>query len=99
MEEHLAEFVKYAPIIIVVLMFFYQNNIFVKPEKLEEKHRKIIEEVNEKIKDAIKDNVTGKYVEVNAYKEFQNHIYSELEKVTGGIEELKAFLMKRRKDD
>lgn len=78
--------IEYAPIIIVVLGFIWQNNIFVKPEQLEKKHREIVREVEACIRD--------KYVEVNAYKEFQNHIYSELEKVTSGIDELKDYLMK-----
>lgn len=33
------------------------------------------------------------YVELNAYKESQTHIYSELEKVSTGIEDLKNYLM------
>ena len=67
-------------------MFIWQNNVFVRPEQLEKKHREIIKEVEGEIKD--------KYVELNAYKEFQNRVYSELEKVNGGIIELKDFLMK-----
>ena len=41
-------FVEYSPIIIVVLMFFVQQKIFVTPEQLEKKHREIIEEIEEK---------------------------------------------------
>ncbi len=40
--------VEYSPIIIVVLMFFVQQKIFVTPEQLEKKHREIIEEIEEK---------------------------------------------------
>ncbi|MDY6358449.1 MAG: hypothetical protein SPL73_08145 [Cyanobacteriota bacterium] len=89
MEEKIIE---YAPILIVVLLFFIQNNFFVKPEELEKIHREIIEEMNEKMDD-IKDDFSHKYVELNAYKEFQTHISSELEKVRIGIDELKAFLI------
>lgn len=64
----------YAPYIVILLMFLWQNNVFVRPEQLEKKHREILE--------SIKD----KYVEVNAYKEFQNHIYSKLDEI---IEELR----------
>ncbi len=39
---------EYSPIIIVVLMFFVQQRIFVTPEQLEKKHREIIEEIEEK---------------------------------------------------
>lgn len=84
--EHFKEFMGYAPVIIVILMFIWQNNVFVRPEQLEKKHREIIKEVSAEIKD--------KYVEINAYKEFQNRVYSELAKVSDGINELKDFLMK-----
>ncbi len=40
--------IEYSPIIIVVLMFFIQQRIFVTPEQLEKKHREIIEEIEEK---------------------------------------------------
>ena len=40
--------IEYSPIIIVVLMFFVQQRIFVTPEQLEKKHREIIEEIEEK---------------------------------------------------
>ena len=68
-------------------MFIWQNNIFVRPEQLEKKHREILEDVKQK------------YVEINAYKEFQNHIYSKLDELTGSIDDLKEILMKRRRDD
>ena len=68
--ENAEKIIEFAPIICVILMFVWQNNVFVRPEQLEKKHREIIKEVENEIKD--------KYVELNAYKEFQNHIYSEL---------------------
>lgn len=77
----------YAPYIVILLMFIWQNNIFVRPEQLEKKHREILEDVKQK------------YVEINAYKEFQNHIYSKLDELTGSIDDLKEILMKRRHDD
>ena len=77
----------YAPYIVILLMFLWQNNVFVRPEQLEKKHREILE--------SIKD----KYVEINAYKEFQNHIYSKLDELTGSIDDLKEMLMHRRKGD
>lgn len=64
----------YAPYIVILLMFLWQNNIFVRPEQLEKKHREIL------------DDIKDKYVEVNAYKEFQTHIYSKLDEI---IEELR----------
>lgn len=77
----------YAPYIVILLLFLWQNNIFVRPEQLEKKHREILE--------SIKD----KYVEINAYKEFQNHIYSKLDELTGAIDDLKEMLVHRRKGD
>lgn len=77
----------YAPYLVIILLFVWQNNIFVRPEQLEKKHREILTDIKEK------------YVEINAYKEFQNHIYSKLDELTGAIDDLKEYLMHRRKDD
>lgn len=77
----------FAPYIVIILLFIWQNNIFVRPEQLEKKHREILADIKEK------------YVEINAYKEFQNHIYSKLDELTGAIDDLKEYLMHRRKDD
>lgn len=38
---------KYAPIILVIVAIFLQWNLFVTPEKLEQKHREIISEIAE----------------------------------------------------
>ena len=65
---------QYAPWVLVIFVIIWQNNIFVRPEQLEKKHREIL------------DDIKDKYVEVNAYKEFQTHIYSKLDEI---IEELK----------
>ncbi|MBQ8475581.1 hypothetical protein IJ531_00810 [bacterium] len=63
------KFLDFAPIIVVVVLFFWQNNVFVRPEQLEKKHREIL------------DDIKDKYVEINAYKEFQTHIYSKLDEI------------------
>lgn len=78
--------IEYAPILVVVLGFIWQHNIFVKPEQLEKKHREIIDDVEK--------NFSNKYVEINAYKEFQNHIYSKLDELTSSIDDLKGLLIK-----
>ena len=78
---------QYAPWVLVILVIIWQNNIFVRPEQLEKKHREILDDVKEK------------YVEINAYKEFQNHIYSKLDEVSDNIDEVKGILMQRRADD
>ena len=84
--ENMDKILELAPVIVVLLIFIWQHNLFVRPEQLEKKHREIIKEMETQIKD--------KYVELNAYKEFQNRVYSELAKVSDGINELKEFLMK-----
>ena len=96
--------IEFAPVIIVILLYIRQNNLFVKPEQLEKKHREITKETNEKLQEYEKDiyskligfeeKIGHKYVEINAYKEFQNRVYAELEQVASGINELKDFLMK-----
>lgn len=87
MEDNFDKFIEFAPIIVVVLVFIWRNNIFVSPESLEKKHREIIEEVSQK------------FVELNAYKVFQDSINDSLERVTRGIDELKNFLMKGHSND
>lgn len=73
-EVNIEQLESYAPYLVILLMFIWQNNIFVRPEQLEKKHREIL------------DDIKDKYVEVNAYKEFQTHIYSKLDEI---IEELR----------
>lgn len=46
--ENLDKFIEFAPIIVVLLCFIYQNNLFVKPEALEKKHREILEDTERK---------------------------------------------------
>ena len=42
------QFIYYAPIIVVVLVFLIQERIVVTPEQLEKKHREIIREVEKR---------------------------------------------------
>lgn len=82
---------QYAPYIVIFLIFVWQNNVFVRPEQLEKKHREILADIK-------KD-----FVELNAYKEFQNHVLQEIaglkEDISEGFSEIKEALKKRRKDD
>lgn len=89
---------QYAPWVLIILVIIWQNNIFVRPEALERKHRELSEEVDKKL-DTLEAKVQQKYVEINAYKEFQNHIYSKLDELAEQNADIKAILMKRRKDD
>ena len=79
------KWIEYAPLIIVVIAYIYQNNVFVRPEQLERMHRTIIDEITNRFE--------AKYVEINAYKEFQNHVLSKLEEVSSGIDKI-LFSMK-----
>lgn len=42
------KFLKYAPLILVVFAFLCQYNLFVTPKELEQHHREILTEVNDK---------------------------------------------------
>lgn len=42
------EFMTYAPYIVIVVAYLIQNNVFVKPEQLEKKHREILHDMEEK---------------------------------------------------
>ena len=83
--EKIAEF---APYIVIILMYFVQNKIFARPADLEKKHREIIKEMKED------------FVELNAYKEFQNHVLREFEAIkqdmNKGFNELKEIIRSRR---
>lgn len=42
------DFLYYAPIIVVIVVFLIQERIFVTPEQLEKKHREIIKDVEKR---------------------------------------------------
>lgn len=58
-------FLYYAPVIIVVLVFLIQERIVVTPEQLEKKHREIIKDVEERFTtlDSFED-LKGQFVEM-----------------------------------
>ena len=60
---------EYSPIIIVTLMFFIQQRIFVTPEQLEKKHREIIEEIEEK------------FVTIHSFKDLKDQFSEVKEKI------------------
>ena len=80
--ENLGEF---APIIVVVLVFIWQHNIFVRPEMLEKKHREIL------------DDMKKCFVELNAYKEFQAHVLREFENIREDTKEIRNGIDKIEK--
>ena len=63
------DFIEYSPIIIVVLMFFIQQKIFVTPEQLEKKHREILDEMEEK------------FVSVISFKDLKDQFSEVKEKI------------------
>lgn len=79
--------IEFAPYILVILMFFFQNKVFVRPADLEKKHREIL------------NDVKRDFVELNAYKEFQSHVYSKMDEMNHSLNEIKGAVMQRRKDD
>lgn len=62
-------FIEYSPIIVVILMFFIQQRIFVTPEQLEKKHREIIEEIEEK------------FVSLNSFKDLKEQFSEVKDKI------------------
>ncbi len=62
-------FIEYSPIIVVVLIFFIQQRIFVTPEQLEKKHREIIEEIEEK------------FVSLNSFKDLKEQFSEVKDKI------------------
>jgi len=62
-------FIEYSPIIIVVLIFFIQQKIFVTPEQLEKKHREIIEEME------------GKFVSIISFKDLKDQFSEVKDKI------------------
>ena len=72
--------IEYSPIIVVILMFFIQQKIFVTPEQLEKKHREIIDEIEEK------------YVSMNSFidlKEQFSEVNDKIDKIYDLLIDLK----------
>ena len=72
--------IEYSPIIVVIIMFFIQQKIFVTPEQLEKKHREIIDEIEEK------------YVSMNSFidlKEQFSEVKDKIDKIYDLLIDLK----------
>lgn len=65
-------FIKFSPIIVVVLAFFFQYNFFVTPAQLEQTHREILLEVAK--------NYTRKETSENFQKQFED-IQRKIDKI------------------
>lgn len=70
------EFLLYAPLLLIVFVFFLQYKIFVTPEQLEKKHKKIIEEIENRF--AQKEVVNILYSDFHDVKEKIDRIYELL---------------------
>jgi low affinity Fe/Cu permease len=66
-------YVYYAPIILLVMMFFIQEKIFVTPEQLEKKHREVIRDVEKRF--ATQENVDDLKNQFTDIKEKIDKIY------------------------
>ena len=62
-------FIYYAPVIIVVLVFLIQQRIVVTPEELERKHREILKDIE------------TRFVTLNSYEDLKNQFGEMKEKI------------------
>lgn len=76
-------YIEYAPIIVIVLLFLLQQKIFVTPEQIEKKHREILEDVS------------NKFVQLPAYLGFREQVLEDLHDVKAGINDLKEAVIKK----
>lgn len=70
------QFMTYAPYIVIVVAYLIQNNVFVKPEQLEKKHREILEDMEKRF--TSKSDFTNMKEDVEEMKETINKIYNKL---------------------
>jgi DNA anti-recombination protein RmuC len=77
--------VKYAPMIVVVLSVIFQYNLFVTPEKLEQKHREIIQEVS------------SIYLTKEQYKEQYDDLKAQMNDIQKKIDEIYKIVIREHK--
>lgn len=63
------EFLKYAPLIVVIMVFLIQQRIVVTPEQLEKKHREILSDVEEH------------FASISSVKDLKDDVYEMKEKI------------------
>ena len=78
------EYLPYAVIIIAVLGFFVQFNIFVTPEKLEKKHREILSDADKK------------FVSLQVFQCFKDDIKEDFKELKRGQREIINTLAQRK---
>ncbi|MBQ2611821.1 hypothetical protein IJF81_05440 [bacterium] len=62
-------FLDYSPILIVVMIFFIQQRVFVTPEQLEKKHREIL------------NDIQNRFVTLNSFKDLKEQFSDMQDKI------------------
>ncbi len=86
-------FIEYAPVIIVVIVFLFQQKLIITPEQLEKKHREIIFDIEKRFKELPK-----LYVTLPAYLSFREQALDDLKEVKEGIDYIKKLLINKEND-
>ena len=73
---------KYAPVFLVGIAILFQYNLFVTPEKLEQKHREIIQEVS------------NTYLTKEHYKEQYDELKAQLNDMQRKLDEIYKIVIK-----
>ena len=73
---------KYAPVLLVGIALIFQYNLFVTPEKLEQKHREILQEVS------------ATYITKEHYKEQYDEIKVQLNDMQRKLDEIYKIVIK-----
>lgn len=76
---------KFAPLVIVVLSIIFQYNLFVTPERLEQKHREILQEVS------------ATYLTKEHYKEQYDDLKTQLNDMQHKLDEIYKIVMREHK--
>jgi len=77
--------VKYSPMAIVVLSIIFQYNLFVTPERLEQKHREILQEIS------------ATYLTKEHYKEQYNDLKAQMNDIQHKLDEIYKVVMREHK--
>lgn len=77
--------VRYAPVILIVFIMFFQYNLFVTPQELERHHRIILQEVSES------------YVPKEQYNSQYNDLKKKIDTIQDKIDKIYDAIMAERK--
>lgn len=95
LETHV--FVEYAPIIIVILCFFLKNKIFVTFSQLQQAHKEIIEEIENRFLSLVAFREFEKRIEdnFNGMKKRFEESSKRFDKLDDNLEHIKDILIKK----